>query len=130
MINVTYGKGTTKFGPGIQIDLTGVDVANAIFAYLVAHDINIFGPATINVNGELIKKGSVYVDPSGEVIAKGIKYNGRGTFEPVDELKYEESYYSLRSSGMMYEVMPLMTGSWEIDKARFIKEVIDKGIKL
>jgi hypothetical protein len=77
-MNVNYGKGKTIYGPGIEIELSGDEVATAIDAYLTAHDINISGPRTIRVNGELIDNGEVYVDPSGFVIAQGEKYSGRG----------------------------------------------------
>lgn len=80
-MNIRFGEGMTKFGPGVQIDLTGEEVAIAISAYLTAHNVNIFGTATIRVNGELIENGKVYVDPSGFVNAYGIKYSGRGDKE-------------------------------------------------
>jgi len=49
------------------IELTGDEVATAIDAYLVAHNVHVSGPRTIRVNGELCKTGLVYVDPSGFV---------------------------------------------------------------
>ena len=67
-MEVRYGKGTTEYGPGVDIDLSGDEVATAIDAYLVAHGIHVSGPRTINVNGELIESGNVYVDPSGFVV--------------------------------------------------------------
>jgi len=77
-MKVSFGNGKTEFGPGVQIDLTGAEVATAIYAYLTAHDIHIDGPATIRVNGELCKSGGIYVDPSARVVAKGVGWNGRG----------------------------------------------------
>ena len=77
-MKVRYGKGTTEYGPGVSIELTGCDVATAIDAYLVAKGIHVSGARTIKVNGELCEAGSVYVDPSGFVIKKGRKYSGRG----------------------------------------------------
>ena len=77
-MNVKYGNGVTEHGPGVQIDLSGNDVAVAITAYLIAHGICIFGPRTITVNGELCQGGSVYVDPSGFVMRDGEKFSGRG----------------------------------------------------
>jgi len=77
-MKVKYGKGTTKYGPGVEIKLTGNDVAIAIDAYLVAHRIYVSGPRTITVNGELCEEGEVYVDPSGFVMKKGKKLSGRG----------------------------------------------------
>lgn len=80
-MKVKHGKGKTEYGPGVQINLSGDEIATAIDAYLVVHDINVFGPRTITVNGVLIDNGGIYVDPSGFVVTKGIKYSGRGTKE-------------------------------------------------
>ena len=77
-MNVQFGKGKTEYGPGVQIDLTGDEVAIAIDAYLVAHRIYVDGPRTITVNGELCEVGKVYVDPSGKVVANGEGWSGRG----------------------------------------------------
>lgn len=77
-MKVKHGKRKTEYGPGVQIDLTGEDVAMAISAYLVAHGIYVDGPRTITVNGELCRKGGIYVDPAGSVITDGIRYSGRG----------------------------------------------------
>lgn len=77
-MKVKHGKGKSEFGPGVRIQLSGTDVAMAIHAYLVAHDIHISGSATITVNGDLCKEGNVNVDPSGFVVAKGEKFSGRG----------------------------------------------------
>lgn len=76
-MKVKKGKGTTKYGPGVEIKLSGCEVATAIDAYLVAHGIHVSGPRTITVNGELCEKGSVYVDPSGSVIHEGIRILGK-----------------------------------------------------
>jgi len=78
---VSFGEGSTEYGPGIQIDLTGEEVAKAIEAYLVAHGIYQSGPRTIRVNGKLIEKGSMYVDPSGFVMVDGRRFNGNGTID-------------------------------------------------
>ena len=77
-MNISYGSGTTKYGTGIDIDLSGDEVAIAIDAYLVAHNVYVSGPRTITVDGELIKSGKVYVDPSGFVVYNGEKISGRG----------------------------------------------------
>jgi hypothetical protein len=77
-MEVKYGTGATEYGPGVDIYLTGDNVAVAISAYLVAHNIHVSGPRTITVNGELCEIGNVYVDPSGFVICDGEKYDGRG----------------------------------------------------
>lgn len=77
-MDVQFGKGKTEYGTGVQIDLTGDEVATAIDTYLVAHGIVIVGARTIRVNGELCKEGDIYVDPSGKVIASGVAWSGRG----------------------------------------------------
>lgn len=77
-MKVKYGKGPTEYGPGVEIKLTGDEVAIAIDAYLVARGVHVSGPRTITVNGELCDVGRVYVDPSGFVIYKGEKFLGRG----------------------------------------------------
>lgn len=75
---VKHGGGTTEYGPGVSIELTGDEVAIAIDAWLVSHGVHVRGPRTITVNGELCGSGHVYVDPSGFVIADGMKISGRG----------------------------------------------------
>jgi hypothetical protein len=77
-MDVNYGDGTTEFGPGVSIDLTGDEVATAIDAWLVSHGVHVHGPRTIWVNGELCETGEIYVDPSGFVVVKGKIFNGRG----------------------------------------------------
>lgn len=77
-MKVKYGNGKTEYGPGVDIELTGEEVAIAIDGYLVAHKVYIRGPRTIRVNGKLCDNGSIYVDPSGHVIYLGIKISGRG----------------------------------------------------
>jgi len=77
-MNIDYGKGPTEYGPGVEISLTGDEIATAIDAYLVAHGVYVSGPRTITVSDELIDYGEVYVDPSGFVIDDGKKISGRG----------------------------------------------------
>ena len=77
-MQVKYGKGTTQFGPGVSIELSGDEVATAIDAWLVAHGVHVQGPRTVTINGDLCTDGHVYVDPSGFVIADGSKFSGRG----------------------------------------------------
>jgi len=64
-----------KKGLGVNIHLSGDEVATAIHAYLVSHNIYVRGPRTVTVNGQLCEVGKVYVDPSGQVIAKGKEIN-------------------------------------------------------
>lgn len=77
-MEVKYGPGKTKYGPGVSIELTGDEVAIAIDAYLVAHQVHVSGPRTVTVNGELCGEGLIYVDPSGFVIADGDRVSGSG----------------------------------------------------
>lgn len=58
------------YNKGVEITLTGNEVARAIMAYIVAHGVYISGPKTIRVNKGLCEEGSIYVDPSGYVITK------------------------------------------------------------
>ena len=69
-MRIKLGSGTTEYGPGVEITLTGDEVARAIDAWLVAKGVAVRGPRTIKVNGELCEHGRVYVDPSGFVIDK------------------------------------------------------------
>ncbi len=80
-MNIKYGNGTTEYGPGVSIELDGNEVATAIDAYLVSHNIYVSGPRTITVNGELCEDGHVYVDPSGFVVSDGREFSGRGKNE-------------------------------------------------
>ena len=70
-MKISVGKGKTEFGPGVDINLTGDEVARAILAFVARQNIVISGPLTVMVNGKLCKKGKVYVDPSGMVTVKG-----------------------------------------------------------
>jgi len=77
-MEVKQSNGISIYGPGVDIKLSGDEVATAISAYLTAHDIHVSGARTITVNGDLCESGHIYVDPSGKVIAKGIEFTGRG----------------------------------------------------
>jgi hypothetical protein len=77
-MKVKHGKGKTEYGPGVQIDLSGEEVARAIESYLIARGAVIRGERTITVNGRLCEHGQVYVDPAGFVVYKGKKIEGRG----------------------------------------------------
>ncbi len=77
-MKVNYGAKDPQYGPGVEIHLSGNEVACAIDAYLVAHGIVSSGPRTVTVNNALCEKGMVYVDSSGFVIANGVKWSGRG----------------------------------------------------
>lgn len=75
-MEVKFGRGPTQYGPGVEINLSGDEVAVAIDAYLVAHGVLVRGSRTITVNGELCESGQVYVDPSGFVMNEGERLNG------------------------------------------------------
>ena len=78
-MTIEYGYGSTEYGPGVTIKLSGTDVAIAISAWLVANGVTTFGPRTITVNGDTCKFGEIYVDPSGSVITpQNKKMSGRG----------------------------------------------------
>lgn len=75
-MTIRFGKLKDKYGAGVEIDLTGDEVATAIRAYLVAHHIEVNGPNTVTVNGKLCEEGQVYVFPPGFVNADGRTYLG------------------------------------------------------
>lgn len=66
-MEIKYGGGKTKYGEGVEILLSGVDVVRAIESWLVGQGVHIFGARTVTVNGELCSGGRIYVDPSGRV---------------------------------------------------------------
>ena len=72
-LEIKNGNGTSKFGQGISINLDGCELATAIDAYLVSHNIHVSGARTITVNGDLCDNANIYVDPSGFVIHNGVK---------------------------------------------------------
>lgn len=87
---VRNGRGKTHEGPGVEIELTGNEVATAIDAYLVAHGVHIAGPRTVRVNGELCDGGEVYVDPSGFAIFEGERYPRQPEQQRRDEARAHE----------------------------------------
>jgi hypothetical protein len=93
-MEIKYGPGTAKYGPGVSIELTGDEVATAIDAWLVAVGVCVRGARTIRVNGELCDDGRVYVDPSGFVVANGERISGRGPdIEIVEVLRPRHRAY-------------------------------------
>lgn len=76
-MKIKKGKGTTKYGKGVDITLSGEEVSRAIMTYLTAKGVYISGARTITVNGELCEIGRIYIDPSGFCIdKKGKKWDG------------------------------------------------------
>ena len=84
-MNVKHGSGSSGYGPGVLVELTGDEVATAIGNHLAARGVHVVGPRTVRVNDELCEEGSVYVDPSGYVEADGQRYSGRGITTPTAE---------------------------------------------
>lgn len=80
-MEVKFGNGSTEFGPGVLVSLSGDELAIAIDTYLAAHGFHVTGPRTTYVNGKLCQKAEIYVDPSGSVMVNGTRYNGRGTID-------------------------------------------------
>ena len=80
-MKIKRGKGKTKYGAGVSIEMDGNEIATAIDAYLVARGVYVSGPRTVSVNNELIRHGRVYIDPSGYAIAQGKKITGGPVFE-------------------------------------------------
>ena len=87
-MNIEYEKEKTKYGPGVDIHLDGVEVAIAIDAWLAAQNIHIVGPKIITVNGQLCDSGNIYIDPSGHVIANNKTVSGRGPLSE-NKIKYQ-----------------------------------------
>ncbi len=79
-MKVNYGDGSTKYGPGVLIELSGEEMATAIDLYLHAKNVLVRGPRTITYCGELCADDQceVYVDPSGFVMNDGELFSGEG----------------------------------------------------
>jgi len=73
-MTVQEGDGKTEFGKGVNINLTGDDIALAIYSWLVGQGVFIVGGRTIRINEELCSNSQVYVDPSGYVVFNGVVY--------------------------------------------------------
>ena len=55
-MKIDYGSGPTIYGPGINISLSGNEIAKAIDLYLLSHNVIVRGPRTIKYNGELLNE--------------------------------------------------------------------------
>jgi hypothetical protein len=89
-MNIKFGNGQTEFGPGVQINLTGDEIAQAVSDYVRSKGVDVNGPRTIRVNGELCKQGEIYVDPSGYVVYNDQRWYGRGPVQPEGLKKFDE----------------------------------------
>jgi hypothetical protein len=76
-MKIKKGKGDSEFGTGIDIKLTGNELAKAVDLYLYSQDLYVSGARTIRVNGDKCKSASVYIDPSGSLIKDGERISGR-----------------------------------------------------
>lgn len=116
-MKIKQGKGTTEYGPGVEIKLTGDEVATAIDAYLVARNVHVSGARTITVNGELCNKGRVYVDPSGFVINKGKKISGNG---------YNRVLLQSSISTALHNIKPTNNEDYNEEISRAINNILSK----
>ena len=82
-MKIKYGKEIT--GVGVDIELTGDEIASAIIKYISSRKVTTHGPITVSVNGHLCLEGKIHVFSPGFVIHKGIKYIG--TCEEEAQLK-------------------------------------------
>lgn len=96
-MEIEYGKGSTEYGPGVQINLTGDEVAVAIHEYLKSKCVDIVGPRTIRVNGNLCESGAVYVDPSGFVVQNKRKWSGRGPITVITASHSNGTYVEFKA---------------------------------
>jgi hypothetical protein len=79
-MKITYGgdRLPLRAGLGVDVELSGDEVATAVRAYLLSHGVYVQGPSTVTVNGELCREGRVYVDPVGCVLSGGHRFTPRG----------------------------------------------------
>jgi len=66
---------------GIVIDLSGVEIAEAIETWLAANGAIVSGPRMITVNTSVLKFGRIHVDRAGAV-----EYGGK-RFESIREVE-------------------------------------------
>lgn len=85
-MEIKYGEGTSEYGPGVDIVLSGDELAQAIFDYIKSQGAIIEGPMTARANGGRCMSARVHVDPSGMVTTKeqGVM-SGRGPSQSGDD---------------------------------------------
>ena len=84
-MKISYGNGKTEYGPGVDIKLTGDEVAEAIDLWLsLTGRLIVSGPRAVTVNGRRCEYGLVYVDPSGSVKSEDghLSMKGAGEITP------------------------------------------------
>lgn len=55
-MNIRHGKGRTKYGPGVDILLTGNELAQAVLDYIAARGVDVTGPRTVTGRGPTQQK--------------------------------------------------------------------------
>lgn len=80
-MQIKFGEVASQYGPGVAVELTGDELATAIDLYLYSQGVCVNGPRTTTVNGQMCQSARVYVDPSGDVMANGTRYNGNGRID-------------------------------------------------
>lgn len=128
MPEVRTGKGRTEFGPGVEVVLTGDEVAIAVDAFLVAHGIHVSGPRTITVNGELCEAGEVYVDPSGFVVSEGKKYSGRGLDTSTSQMTADHKHVADQAANAP-SALDLHVEGLEREHQRLLQELAPKIVE-
>lgn len=91
-MRVKRGTASDDSHPGVTIDLTGDEVATAIRHWLHGQGVLIFGSSTVRVDGNLCDSGQVYVDPSGNVVYNGKRYEA---IDPAEATEMREQIASL-----------------------------------
>ncbi len=82
-MDIKYGRYPGEFGPGIEIELTGNELAQAIETWLMAQGVLITGARTTTVNdGDPCGSARVFVDPGGFITTAGQRISGRGHAAP------------------------------------------------
>lgn len=71
----------SKVGDGVEVNLTGDELAMAVDLFLYSRQVLVVGPRTVKVNGQKCESAQVYVDPSGYVMDNGTRYRGNGITE-------------------------------------------------
>lgn len=112
-MEIKNGRGTTKYGKGVDINLDGNELATAIHLWLYSQGVYISGPSTVSIGGERCREANVYVDPSGFVIHDGIKIDGTG---PDKEPDHPEVTLEMLGKFKTFEYSDNEGIRWEYDR--------------